>query len=353
MATINLTEKYSKRIDERYKLKSVTDAFAGHDYDWDGSKSIKVYSIDKVGIHDYNRGATANRFGVANELGDTLQTMTLTQDKSATFTIDRGNAIDQMNIKQANKKLKDIWDEEATPEIDMYRLNKWANGAGTVLINATALTKTTIVDAILKANTALSNKLVPKQGRVLFIGETSYATLALSDQLVGIDKLGAESVANGVVAKIGGASVVPIPDSYLPTGVTFILKHKGTSADPMKLKTFRVQENPVGIDGDVGELRYYHDAFVLGNKADGIYVHATAATATPTASITSNAVTLTSTGATIYYTTDGTNPKTSNTAQVYSSAITITEDTQIKAYAKKSGGIDSGILTYDAVYTAG
>lgn len=352
MATINLTEKYSKRIDERYKLKSVTDAFAGHDYDWDGSKSVKVYSIDKVGIHDYNRGATANRFGTANELGDTIQTMTLTQDKSATFTIDRGNAVDQMNIKQANKKLKDIWDEEATPEIDMYRLNKWANGAATVLVDATALTKSTVVSAIFKANTALSNKLVPKQGRVLFISESNYALLALSDQVVGIDKLGGESVANGVVGKIGGASVVPVPDSYLPANVNFILKHKSVSADPMKLKTFRVQENPVGIDGDVGELRYYHDSFVLGNKSDGIYVHASAAAATPTASISSNSVTLTSTGGTIYYTTDGTNPKTSETVQTYSSAISITANTQIKAYAKKADNVDSGILTYDAVYSA-
>ena len=31
MAVINLTTKYSKRIDERFKLKSVTDAYAGED----------------------------------------------------------------------------------------------------------------------------------------------------------------------------------------------------------------------------------------------------------------------------------------------------------------------------------
>ena len=352
MGVINLTEKYSKRIDERYKLKSVTDAFAGHDYDWDGSKSIKVYSIDKVGINDYNRGATANRFGVAQELGDTVQTMTLTQDKSSTFTIDRGNAVDQMNIKQANKKLKDIWDEEATPEIDVYRLNKWANGAGTVVVNATELTKNTVVEAVIAGGTAMSNKKVSKQGRAIFIGESLFAKLALSDQVLGIDKMGNDSIANGVVAKIGGMSIVPVPDDYLPTGVNFIIKHKGTTADPMKLKTFRVQENPVGIDGDVGELRYYHDAFVLGNKADGIYVHAKAAAAEPTASPSSNAISLTSSGGTIYYTTDGSNPKTSDSAKVYSGAINITENTTIKAYAKKAGSLDSGVMVYKATYSA-
>ena len=352
MAVINLTTKYSKRIDERFKLKSVTDAYAGDAYDWDGSKSIKIYSIDKVGINDYSRTANANRFGTATELGDTTQTMTLTQDKSATFIIDRGNAADQMNIKECNRKLKEIWDEEATPEIDMYRLDKWANGAGTVNIDATELTKDTIVEAIVAANTALSNHKVPRNDRVCFIGETNYAKTLLSSEFIAVEKLGEKALANGVVGKIGAACIVPVPDDYLPAGVTFIMKFKGATADPMKLKTLRVQENPVGIDGDVGELRFYHDAFVLGNKADGIYVHASAATALPTASISSNAVTLTCAGATIKYTTDGTNPKNSDTAKVYSSAISITEDTTIKAYAEKDGVINSGIMTYEAKYSA-
>lgn len=348
---INLTTKYSNKIDERFKLQSVTDAFAGKDYDWDGSKSIIIYSIDKVGITDYNRNASSNRFGVARELGDTVQTMTLSQDKAATFTIDRGNNADQLNIKNCNRKVKEVWDEEAVPEIDMYRLKRWANGAGTVKINATALTKSTVISAIVAANTALSNAKVPKKDRVCFIGETQYANILLSSEFIAVEKLGEKSIANGVTGKIGQAYICPVPDDYLPSGVVFLMKWKNATADPMKLKTLRVQENPVGIDGDVGELRYYHDSFVKGNKAMGIYVHATAATALPEASIASNAVTLTCSGATIRYTDDGSNPKTSDTAKTYSSAITITKDTVIKAYASKSGGIDSGILTYNAVYS--
>jgi hypothetical protein len=41
----------------------------------------------------------------------------------------------------------------------------------------------------------------------------------------------------------------------------------------MKLKTLRVQKNPPGIDGDVGECRFYHDSFVLDSKVNGLYLY--------------------------------------------------------------------------------
>lgn len=73
--------------------------------------------------------------------------------------------------------------------------------------------------------------------------------------------------------------------------------------------------------------------------------------AAPTFSIASNKVTIESTtgSAVIKYTTDGTNPKTSDTAQVYSASVTISADTPFRAYASKSGMLSSPIAAYDAV----
>ena len=42
---VNLAEKYSKKVDERFKLKSLTEGIVNHDYDWDGVQTIKIYSI--------------------------------------------------------------------------------------------------------------------------------------------------------------------------------------------------------------------------------------------------------------------------------------------------------------------
>lgn len=57
----------------------------------------------------------------------------------------------------------------------------------------------------------------------------------------------------------------------------------------------------------------------------------------------------TTSGATIKYTTDGTDPKTSSTAKTYGSAISVTATTTIKAYAFKSGMTNSDIAS--ATYT--
>lgn len=359
MAVINLATKYSKLLDERFTHESITDAHAGKKYDFDGVRSIKIYSVEPVTLNDYNRTASSNRFGTPAELGDAVQTLEMQVDKSFTFTIDRGNAADQLNIKQCNQQLKSNWDEVVTPFIDKYRIKKWINGAGQGAISSNALTKSNVIEAIMTGGAALSNKLVPKRNRTLFIKESIYIAVKLASELIGIDTLGAKSVARGVVGYIDGMPVVPVPDSYFPEGINFFIKYKDSTVDPMKLKTLRAHINPPGIDGHLGECRFYMDAFVLDNKVNGIYVHAKdgmCAIPTGDAGSTSDGkLTLTTqtSSATIKYTTDGSNPKTSATANTYNSSnkpnLSSTPGVHVvKAFATKAGLVDSPIfeLTY-------
>ena len=69
--------------------------------------------------------------------------------------------------------------------------------------------------------------------------------------------------------------------------------------------------------------------------------------AAPVVSCTNNVVTMTcsTSGATIMYSTNN-----GSTWQTYSSSITISATTTYKAYATKSGMIDSGMTTYTATY---
>jgi len=269
---VNYTTKYSPLIAERFKAASFTEKWAGKRYNFEGAKSIVVYTVDNATLNDYDRTASSSRFGTLSELGDTKQTLTMTQDKSFTFVIDNGNASDQLNIKHCNDQLKSNWDEVCTPVIDTYRFAQWAAGAGT---NHTgeALTKTNVVEAILTASAAMSNLLVPRSNRVCFIAESVYIQTKLASEITGIDSLGLQAVKNGVVGRLDGMEIVAVPDTYLPSGVQFMIKHRDATADPMKIKTMRVQKSPVGIDGDVGECRFYHDSFVLTAKANGIYVY--------------------------------------------------------------------------------
>lgn len=274
MAVINLADKYSKKVAERFSLSSITDAYAGKDYEFSGVKSIKVYSIDTVAMGDYTRSGT-DRFGNLEELGDTVQEMAMKKDRAFTYSIDKGNSAQQFNVKAATRSLKRQIDEVVTPELDKYRLNAWATGAGLNTVEA-APTKTNILKAIMTGGMEMSNALVPKKNRTLFIRESLYLECKLADQVIGIDRLGETSVKDGSVGTLDGMKVVPAPDSYFPEGVNFLIKYKGATVDPVQLKTYRVLTEQRGIDGDVVEGRIIYDSFVLTTKAKGIYVSKTA-----------------------------------------------------------------------------
>ena len=283
---INLITEYQKKIAERFTLGSLTDEAAGHDYDFAGAKTIEVLSVDTVETVDYTRSGTA-RYGDVTELGDTKQTLTLAVDKGFTFSIDAGNASEQFNVKQANRCLKREWDEVCTPEIDAYRLSAWANGKGlsegkSILISSgETLSKTNIVESIFTGSAKMSDKKVPRKNRYLFIPELTFVQFKLADVVMGGGQLNKEAVEKGFRGTIDGMKVITVPSSLWPTltggsaALNFIIKYKGATVDPMKLKNLRVQKNPMGIDGDVVEGRYIYDSFVKDAACDGVYISTT------------------------------------------------------------------------------
>lgn len=74
--------------------------------------------------------------------------------------------------------------------------------------------------------------------------------------------------------------------------------------------------------------------------------------ATPAIACASNSVTIAcaTSGATIHYTTDGSEPTAAS--DVYSAAISITEDTTVKAIAMKLDMHDSAVASADCKYEA-
>ena len=54
--SINLFEKFSPKLDERYKLASRTDVACGNDFDWEGANSIKVLTLMNPTLNDYQVG---------------------------------------------------------------------------------------------------------------------------------------------------------------------------------------------------------------------------------------------------------------------------------------------------------
>ena len=269
---INYATKYSPKVAERFKKGSITNAAAGHDYNFAGAKTVVVSSVDVVPMNDFDRNGAGNRFGAVSNLGDTKQEMMMTKDRSFAFAVDAGDNSDQAIEKAAGKALRRQIDEVVNPEVDKYRLEKWAAGAGKTVTGA-ALTKNTILSQIIAVGGELSNALVPEGGRTLYIPIRNYQLLVQADAVVQLEKMGTAAVEKGVVGTIDRNKVIPVPDGWFPAGVEFMIKHKGCTVDPVKLQKYYIRKDAQGYDGPVVEGRIYYDSFVLEAKKDGIGVY--------------------------------------------------------------------------------
>lgn len=277
MAVPNYAEKYSAKVDERFKLKSLTEAFVNHDYTWEGVKTLHIYSIPTVALTNYDRTASANRYGTPAELGDSEKDYTLNQDRAFTFIIDKGNNVDQMNVKGAGKALQRQIDERIVPEKDMYVLAQIA--AGAVAAGNTATAAITVSNAYAKfldGQKALDNAKVPITGRVAAIGATFYSLIKQDSTFIRSGDLSQKMLVNGQVGEIDGVKLIRVPDSYLPANCAFIITHPSVTVAANKLAEYKIHDNPPGINGNLVEGRVYYDAFVLDAKKDGAYAHYTA-----------------------------------------------------------------------------
>lgn len=95
---INLATEYSTRPDERFKKKSLTDQWCGHNYDWTGSNAISVWTLEDPEINDYSPTGTS-RYGTPTEVEDELNTYALTRKRSITKTMDINNIQDTKNVQ--------------------------------------------------------------------------------------------------------------------------------------------------------------------------------------------------------------------------------------------------------------
>lgn len=269
---MNLAKKYSNKVDERFYKESQAMLATNKDYDWSGVDTVIVYQIDTVPMTDYTRlGST--RYGTASELGNTIQTMKLTRDRSFTFTIDKGNKLQSQMVMDAGKSLARQQREVIVPEIDSYVFSVMANGAFTNGQYELAAASTTNAYAkFLKGGEVLGNKMAPDTGRVAFC-TYGFANLLMQDPaFIKYSDKSQEMVIRGELGEVDGTKIVKVPSSRLPAGVSFILAHNSAVVAPEQLTEYKIHDNPPGISGWLVEGRLIYDAFVLNGKKDALYV---------------------------------------------------------------------------------
>lgn len=347
---INLHKKYEKVLADYYTHNSYVDGHTNNQWSFSGFKSILIPTVVTQPLVDYTRSGT-NRYGTPQDIQDTVQEMTMTQDKAFSLVVDKGDNSEQQMMKNAANMIKREVSEQVVPLIDKYALKRWTENAGCAAAIATAPTKSTIVGMLLDAEVYLDDHFVPDGDRWCYLPHKYLKMVKLSDEFSGCDGIVNNMVVKGYVGNLGSLKIIKISENYLPSNCYFLVAQKNSVILAQKIRDTKIHQDPPGISGHLMEGRYNYDAFVVGAHCDGVYaaVASSAKAATPTATKGGSTTTLASTtgSATIRYTLDGTDPRYSTTAQIYSAAFNNPDaGTVLKAVASADGYFASDVLVH-------
>lgn len=337
--------RYDRDMHKGYVETSLVAPHLTDEYNFTGAKTVRVSAPQTVPMNDYVRNG-ANRYGTPTELKDAVQELTLTQDKSFALTIDKGNSQDKNDTEEFARKLLSLQlAERAIPEFDKYALEVLSHKAGKIVGNSTPLSKANIVDRICDGTVYLDDAEIAQNNRTLFVNAAGYKLLKLSNEFVSIDKVALEAVTKGVVGKFDNMKVIKVPKGRWPENVNFIIVQKNSATAPTTIEDAKIHKDPPGVSGSLLEGRNYYDCFVIGSRANGVYVEVDTSKAEICAlpSIDERgAISCTTASAQFKYTLDGTDPRYSKTA-VVGQPESVLEGAVVKAYAFKKGLFDSEV----------
>lgn len=271
--SIDLVTKFEPYVDEIFTTESKKSLVTNNDFNWDGANVVKIYKVSTSAMNDYDRAGTGegpSRYGTVAGLDATTETLQLKKDRSFTFSIDKLDTDETARQLQSATALSRQVREVIVPEIDKYVYNVMCANAGTKA-TAKALTKTNIYDEILAGTTALDDAEVMETNRILLVNPATYTLMKQCKDITMETDIGNDMRLKGVIGMLDGCAVIKIPAIRLPEDFGFMIVHPCATVAPTKLEDYKVHEDPPGISGALVEGRIVYDAFVLDNKAKGIY----------------------------------------------------------------------------------
>lgn len=272
---VNLAQKYSSKMDLVFTHGSYTDAWVNKDYDFDGVKTINVYTPTTVKLSDYDRANTGDRYGGNNELQDTVATYTLENDKAFKIVIDRGNYEQGARAKKAGQVLRAQMNEQVIPAIDKDRFATAASAAKTntqeVKFDKAAGTAGAAYAATLAGQEFLDECQAPLNDRVLYV-TPAYYNLIKQDITTGIHASGYNDklVPRGYVGELDGMAVVKVPTALFPEKTFAIIWQKSAVLGAKQITSTRIITDSELVDGTVLAGRFIYDTFVLEAKKKAV-----------------------------------------------------------------------------------
>lgn len=266
---VNLAVKYASQLDQLWTHASYTDAWINKKYDFDGVKTVNVYTATTVAPTDYNRSSTGDRFGGNNELQDVVTAYTLTNDKSFKIAIDRGNYEQGMRAKKAGEVMRAEMNEQIIPMIDKNRLA--AAAAGAAAVSQTVAKSTDAYSDTLDLGVYLDEAKCPLEGRVLFVSPAFYKDIKLAiTKEIEANGYNDKLLGKGFVGTLDGVPVVKVPTSYFPAGVLAILVHRDSLLGVRQITETRIKTDSEFVSGSILLGRFIFDSFILHGKEKGV-----------------------------------------------------------------------------------
>jgi hypothetical protein len=267
---VNLASKYSSQLDQVFTAGSYTDKYVNKKYDFDGVKTVNVYTVTTVQPSNYSREETGDRFGGNNELQDIVTSYQLGNDKSFKIVIDRGNYEQGALAKKAGEVMRAEMEEQVIPMIDANRLAKAAAGA-TAVSQAVSYTANDAYGNTLAMSAFLDEAKAPISGRVLWVTPGFYNLIKkqITTTVLGSgynDKL----LGRGFVGELDGVPVVKVPTSYFPSNTNAIMVHRDALLGAKQIMNTRIKTDSELVDGTILLGRFIFDSFVLNGKKKAV-----------------------------------------------------------------------------------
>lgn len=276
---IELAKKYVPVLDELYKKESLTSVLdAQTQIDFANTNAVNIMKVETSGLGDYSR-----QDGYAKGTASvTWETLTLTEDRSAEFDVDRMDNEETLGMA-FGAVAKEFTRVNVAPELDAYRLAKYAKTSGIGSATGTLADGAAVVSALRVCATTMDEAEVPAEGRILFITPTLYGLIADLDT----------TKSREVLKKF--STVVEVPQTRFYSEITlnaggdawgytkasggaelnFLAVAKSAVVQAKKLVLPKIIDPDTNQSKDAWNFKYrlYHDAFVLEKKVKGIYAH--------------------------------------------------------------------------------
>jgi hypothetical protein len=267
---VNLAQKYSSQLDQVFTAGSYTDKWVNKKYDFDGVKTINVYTVTTVAPSNYSRTETGDRFGGNNELQDVVTSYQLANDKSFKIVIDRGNYEQGALAKKAGEVLRAEMEEQVIPMIDADRIATVASGATTVS-QAVSYKSNDAYGNVLSMSAYLDEAKAPIAGRVLMVTPAFYNLIKKQiTTTVNASDYNGKLLGRGYVGELDGCPVVKVPTSYFPASTNAVMFHRDAVLGAKQITKTRIITDSELVDGTILLGRFIFDAFVLNGKKKAV-----------------------------------------------------------------------------------